>query len=31
MRKLIDQATGFTISEGFERFDQHNEIYCRSE
>jgi len=30
-RKPIDDKTGFDISEEFERFDQRNEIYCRSE
>jgi len=30
-RKPIDDKTGFDISEDFRRFDQRNEIYCRSE
>lgn len=30
-RKPIDDKTGFDISEDFQRFDQRNEIYCRSE
>lgn len=30
-RKPIDDKTGFDISDEFERFDQRNEIYCRSE
>lgn len=30
-RKPIDEKTGFNINEDFERFDQRNEIYCRSE
>ena len=30
-RKPIDEKTGFDINEDFERFDQRNEIYCRSE
>jgi len=30
-KKPIDEKTGFDISEEFERFDQRNEIYCRSE
>ena len=30
-RKPIDEQTGFDISAEFERFDQRNEIYCRSE
>jgi epoxyqueuosine reductase len=29
--KPIDEKTGFDISDEFERFDQRNEIYCRSE
>ena len=31
MQKKIDTKTGFDISDEFERFDQRNEIYCRSE
>lgn len=30
-RKPIDDQTGFDIGDEFERFDQRNEIYCRSE
>ncbi len=30
-KKPIDEKTGFDISEDFARFDQRNEIYCRSE
>jgi len=30
-KKPIDEKTGFDISEEFSRFDQRNEIYCRSE
>ncbi len=30
-KKPIDKKTGFDISEAFSRFDQRNEIYCRSE
>ena len=30
-RKSIDEQTGFDINDDFERFDQRNEIYCRSE
>ena len=30
-QKPIDQKTGFDISDNFERFDQRNAIYCRSE
>ena len=30
-RKPIDKETGFDISDDFARFDQRNEIYCRSE
>ena len=30
-KRPIDAKTGFDISEDFERFDQRNEIYCRSE
>jgi reductive dehalogenase len=30
-RKPIDNHTGFDINDDFERFDQRNEIYCRSE
>jgi len=30
-RKPIDEKTGFDINEHFERFDQRNEIYCRTE
>jgi reductive dehalogenase len=30
-RKPIDSETGFDISDDFFRFDQRNEIYCRSE
>lgn len=30
-QKPIDQKTGFDIDENFDRFDQRNEIYCRSE
>jgi len=30
-RRPIDQHTGFEIDGKFERFDQRNEIYCRSE
>lgn len=30
-RKPIDEQTGFDVTEDFERFDQRNEIYCRSE
>jgi epoxyqueuosine reductase len=29
--KPIDAQTGFDISDDFSRFDQRNEIYCRSE
>lgn len=31
IRKPIDELTGFDVSDTFERFDQRNEIYCRSE
>ena len=31
MYKPIDDKTGFDINDDFERFDQRNEIYCRSE
>ena len=30
-QKPIDEKTGFDIGDEFERFDQRNEIYCRSE
>lgn len=30
-KKPIDEKTGFDISDTFSRFDQRNEIYCRSE
>jgi epoxyqueuosine reductase len=30
-KKPIDDKTGFDIAEEFSRFDQRNEIYCRSE
>ena len=30
-RRPIDERTGFDVNEDFERFDQRNEIYCRSE
>jgi len=30
-KKPIDEKTGFDIAEEFSRFDQRNEIYCRSE
>ncbi len=30
-KKPIDKKTGFDISTDFSRFDQRNEIYCRSE
>ena len=30
-RKPIDDQTGFDVDNTFERFDQRNEIYCRSE
>ena len=30
-KKPIDEKTGFDISDAFSRFDQRNEIYCRSE
>lgn len=30
-KKPIDEKTGFDISDEFSRFDQRNEIYCRSE
>ena len=30
-KKPIDSKTAFDINEEFERFDQRNEIYCRSE
>ena len=30
-KKPIDDKTAFDINEEFERFDQRNEIYCRSE
>lgn len=30
-KKPIDAKTGFDISDEFSRFDQRNEIYCRSE
>jgi epoxyqueuosine reductase len=30
-KKPIDEKTGFDLSDEFSRFDQRNEIYCRSE
>ena len=30
-KKPIDEYTGFDVNEDFTRFDQRNEIYCRSE
>ena len=30
-QRPIDRETGFDIDETYERFDQRNEIYCRSE
>lgn len=30
-KKPVDEKTGFDINGDFERFDQRNEIYCRSE
>ena len=30
-KRPVDAKTGFDISDDFERFDQRNEIYCRSE
>ena len=30
-KKPIDEKTGFDINDDFFRFDQRNEIYCRSE
>ena len=30
-KKPIDAKTGFDVSEEFSKFDQRNEIYCRSE
>jgi epoxyqueuosine reductase len=30
-KKPIDEETGFDITDDFRRFDQRNEIYCRSE
>jgi reductive dehalogenase len=30
-QRPIDRQTGFEIDDSFERFDQRNEIYCRSE
>lgn len=30
-QRPIDRQTGFEIDDEFERFDQRNEIYCRSE
>lgn len=30
-KKPVDEKTGFDVNEDFERFDQRNEIYCRSE
>ena len=29
-KKQIDDLTGFDVSEGFQQFDQKNDIYCRS-
>lgn len=29
--KPVDKKTGFDVADEFERFDQRNEIYCRSE
>ena len=30
-RKPIDELTGFEVLENFEKFDQRNDIYCRSQ
>lgn len=30
-KRPVDARTGFDVSDDFERFDQRNEIYCRSE
>lgn len=30
-QKPINKETGFDINEEFSRFDQRNEVYCRSE
>ena len=30
-KKPIDEKTGFDVSDEFSKFDQRNEIYCRSE
>ena len=30
-KKPVDEKTGFDVNKDFERFDQRNEIYCRSE
>ena len=31
IKKPIDEKTGFDLTDEFSRFDQRNEIYCRSE
>lgn len=31
IKKPIDEKTGFDLFDEFSRFDQRNEIYCRSE
>ena len=30
-RRKIDELTGFEVGPDFERFDQRNDVYCRSE
>ena len=30
-KKPIDELTGFEVGDNFEKFDQRNDIYCRSQ